>query len=606
MTSHPYSRSILNRVLAILSFGCVFSLGVAAQDGPAVETRVQAQNEEPAKSKVTGHVVYDDSERPVRRVLVRLVQMERGPERSAATNRSGKFVISGVKAGHYFVWVDAPGMITPIAFMSFTEDGGAPQWNEKDVKEFCDEVIVDGTNDVNVTVHARRGGAISGKITYQDGEPAINVQIGVVSKRGENARRVLAGVSAGTLGALRTDDRGMYRVAGLPPGEYVVSAAEQNTSSETDNSRNSGLDEFFKSDALSMVYYGGTGKLGDATVVKIEAGTEAGDINITLEDAVTHSVSGSVIGRLDGTPLPRSTIVVRNRDEVKSFLQGMQSIHTDDQGKWVLPELADGRYVLSVEPPYQSHGPEDFELADDQNPRPDPPPRRQFVSRDFEVTVSGSDLVNVNIELPEAGSISGTLQTPAELEEVYVSLRWIYEDEKVVSPRNNSAAYSGKFTIERLRAGKLYLSANLYTQNTTQSYYVKSIMLGDRDLMTKPVTIEEGQVIKDVRIVVSGGGARANVLFTGSDGKPVTGKLAAIVPVEPSRWNFPEMFVSGVTDNKGILHFDGPPGEYLVITAGADGVWSLNPNFIRARATGAMHVDLKSGDNATITVPPSQ
>jgi len=148
----------------------------------------------------------------VRRAVVRLIQgPSSGPgNQSGATDRDGNFVIRGVPAGHFFVWVDAPGIISPVAFMTFP-DRAPESWSETDINTNFTAVETDGTNTVIVKVLAKRGGAIAGQIKYADGDPVTNAQISIVRRVGKEMVRVIGGISPATLFALATDDRGRYR-----------------------------------------------------------------------------------------------------------------------------------------------------------------------------------------------------------------------------------------------------------------------------------------------------------------------------------------------------------------------------------------------------------
>jgi hypothetical protein len=63
-----------------------------------------------------------------------------------------------------------------------------------------------------------KGGVITGRVTNATGEPLIGVRVNAVMTRGaegNTARRAAARPRF-------TDDRGFYRLYGLPPGTYVV------------------------------------------------------------------------------------------------------------------------------------------------------------------------------------------------------------------------------------------------------------------------------------------------------------------------------------------------------------------------------------------------
>ena len=565
------------------------------------------------KFTVKGRAVFDDTDRPVRRAQIALMQLpsSRGLEMSGVTDRDGQFVISDVPAGVYVAMVNLPGIISPLAFMTATERG-PENFNVKAIREFCTEVIVDGGN-VNVTVHARRGGAISGKITYPDGEPAIDAQVAILRRDGKKTARVLTGFTAASLMSLRTDDRGRYRIAGIPPGDYIVSAAETNTSQ---NSRRGRGDDFFgglfSSDALVVSYYSSGTRIDDAIKLEVTAAGELSDIDITLADATPHTVRGSVIAKLDRLPLPGATLSVRMRDQASWFGPDAQQVVTDDQGTWVLDGIPDGTYMLSVDPPDRISVPgsdSDFVgLGDtDQAPRRKDTPTRKFVRQETEITVSGGDLIVDPIALAEGASISGTIEWPAKGDVAnpeYAQIMYRYEGESPEGYGNSTSAGGGEFTIEGLRSGKVYLNAmpGYVGMGTSTTAYVKSITLNGTDLRQKPLAIAEGQSIKNVHIVIAENPSKGSIKLTNSEGKPLPAKRVAIVSVDEGRWLFGSEVFEGTTDSRGMFAFAAAPGEYLVIVAAADDYWPPTPEIIRARAAGAMRIKLQSGDNQPIAL----
>ena len=490
--------------------------------------------------------------------------------------------------------------------MSLSDSGPQESLPRKEIREYCTEVVVDGSTDVEVIVHARRGGAISGKVTYQDGEPATNAEISVIRRVGNTAMRVLTGLNTASFLSLHTDDRGMYRIPALPPGEYLVSAAENNTAPETTTKDRGGggFDEFFKSDALSASYYGNTTKAQDATIVKVEVGSETGDIDINLADTAPHTISGSVISRLDHQGLPRSTLTIRSKDQASWFSQGSQQFQTDSQGTWILGGVPDGTYSITISPPYEATNSYTVQRTGD---RYTPVPRaskRRLMTREVEVTVGGSDVAGLVFELSEGASIQGTVTLPGDQEISYVLVQWIYEDDQSADRANSAGAYDQTFVIEGLRPGKGYLRASITgtTREEGTHYYVKSISLAGKDLTRSPLMIAEGQVIRDVRIVIAGDVARAKVQLLDAEGAPLPARIVSIVSADSTQWLSFADSVQKTTDTQGIVSFTGAPGEYLVIVPGQEDSWPPSSESLRARAQTAPRIKLSPGDNKTIAV----
>jgi len=600
-------KSACLRLAVVLVLGLL--PGVAAAQ--KVESSFPSPPEIP-KFTVKGRVVFDNTGRPVRRAQISLIQLpstRSAGERSSATDRDGRFVIDEVPTGAYFAMVNLPGIISPLAFMSLTDRGPSENYDLKAIREYCTEVIVDG-GDVNVTVHARRGGAISGTITYSDGEPAIDAQVAIIRRTGKKVTRVLTGFSAAAFLSLRTDDRGRYRIAGIPPGEYVVSAAETNTSPNTRRGRDDFFGGLFSSDALLVTYYGGGSRIDDATKLEVTGGSEANDIDISLQDATPHTVSGSVIAKLDRVPLPGATLSIRMRDQGSWFGSDTQQLSSDNQGTWVFDGVPDGTYVITVEPPTNfpvtgANTNPGVTYDDDGLPQRRDVPTRKFVRYEMEITVSGSDLIVDPIALAEGASISGTVEMPRKSDDsspYYVQITWRYEGEPPEGYGNSTVTGDGTFTAEGLHAGKVYLNALAGYNNLNSSMYVKSITLNGVDLRQKPLTISEGQTIRNVRIVIAENPAKGSIKLTDAEGKPLPAKRVAVVPVDEGRWLFSSEIVEGTTDTRGIVNFSAAPGEYLVIVAAANDLWPPNAEAIRQRGISSMHIKLQPGDNQPITV----
>ena len=366
-----------------------------------------------AKSVVRGRAVYDDTNRPVRRARVFLFGLNsKGPEQLGRTNGSGEFQIKNVTAGSYYVMIDASGIITPLSYMDL-EDAGSGKFDDSEIKTQFDEVVVDGIHDVTVKVRARRGGAISGNVTYGDGDPAINVRVNFMRKKDGRLSRVITNLNPSALFGTQTDDRGMYRVSGLPPGEYVVSAAETIDHNGNGGGQPGDFMGMYGSDSLVVTYYKGTARASDASVIQIDLGQEQKEVNITLVDRVLHSISGTVTTKHVGAPLKNARISIKSKDNVGSspLFVTPTSLVTDEQGVFSFTDMADGVYTLTIDPPYVGEVPD---IDDDGELQPSSTtstgkPIKSLTRKQQEVTVSGSDVTDVTIVLTEGATVSGTV-----------------------------------------------------------------------------------------------------------------------------------------------------------------------------------------------------
>src|SRR6185295_10615941 len=83
-------------------------------------------------------------------------------------------------------------------------------------------VLADGQQFAGVTLSIHKGGVITGTIRDELGQPMQGATAQVMQYRAlTNGERRLAQMGASE----RTDDRGVYRIFGLSPGEYFVAAS---------------------------------------------------------------------------------------------------------------------------------------------------------------------------------------------------------------------------------------------------------------------------------------------------------------------------------------------------------------------------------------------
>ena len=150
---------------------------------------------------------------PVRRALVSLAfSMDGANQRQTTTDEKGGFRFSNLPAGNARLAVSKPGFITTHY--------GARQPGAT----FGVPVALPEGRTTGVTMKMPRGGVITGTVFGDDGRPMsgapVRVLRQVVSASGERSYETYSNSAL----IATTDDRGVYRIFGLPPGNFVVSA----------------------------------------------------------------------------------------------------------------------------------------------------------------------------------------------------------------------------------------------------------------------------------------------------------------------------------------------------------------------------------------------
>ena len=159
---------------------------------------------------IRGRVVADDG-RPLSQALVRL-QSDDYPSLipAAITDQDGQYEFQKLSAGTFRVSAMKPGFIA-------MEYGRRRPFDSGDPIE-----LRPGETRARVDIALPRPGALVGHVVDEDGEPIEGAGVHLLQTQYRGGRRRL--VSGGGQGSHRTDDRGAYRIYGVPPGEYLVSA----------------------------------------------------------------------------------------------------------------------------------------------------------------------------------------------------------------------------------------------------------------------------------------------------------------------------------------------------------------------------------------------
>src|SRR5579871_3314783 len=157
----------------------------------------------PATAAISGLVVDASTGAPVANAVV---ATGAGPSiRRQLTDAKGRFVIRGLPAiAGYTVSATKPGYFDA-------------RYGPKSARLGKTISLTDGQWVRDVRIEMIRPGAIAGLVVDERGEPVVGVYVRVLAQMLVGGRpHLVAG------GAVKTDDRGAYRLAGLPEGTFYV------------------------------------------------------------------------------------------------------------------------------------------------------------------------------------------------------------------------------------------------------------------------------------------------------------------------------------------------------------------------------------------------
>ena len=281
---------------------------------------------------VSGTIVTDESSpQPVRRALVTLTSSEAAVQKTTQTDASGRFTLAGVPAGRYTLAANKPGYVRVAYGARRFDRPGTPI------------TLTDGQQMTGVSLKMPRGSVISGVILDENGAPVFGVQVRVMQYRMQAGTRTLAPVAMASLLGETTDDRGAYRLFGLPPGEYIVSATprmgtvgEIRAMTEAEirsalaalqqpvapnpavpgagptaaaNSAPPAKRDSGTTVGFAPVYYPGTLSAAAAATVTVGAGEERNGVDFALQLVKTAKIEGAIVAPA-GVPLQSVTLTL--------------------------------------------------------------------------------------------------------------------------------------------------------------------------------------------------------------------------------------------------------------------------------------------------------
>jgi hypothetical protein len=323
---------------------------------------------------VTGHVVCADTQRPARFAQVVLIGvpseapppkpdpkastaqimataragMERMKMVQTQTDIDGAFTAAGVNPGDYYVFASVPGYIQPTNLVQSAIAGGAdPHKSLPGVPEI--HVTADRPSQAEISVE--HGAAISGHAQWDDGSPVTRAMITLVPSGTDKPKELppefamLAMTSAMGGGGLVvfTDDLGLYRIAGLAPGDFVVRADLTIHSTFAMQGGAMNLAGAMGAQTLTVFAPAAFHKK-DAKPVTLRSGEERTDSDLTFNLGGLQTVSGTVSSAEDHHHLNSGSIKLEDTAD-KDFTR---TGSLDASGNFSLAFVPPGTYTLSL------------------------------------------------------------------------------------------------------------------------------------------------------------------------------------------------------------------------------------------------------------------
>lgn len=366
------------------------------------------------------------------------------------TDAKGEYRIANVPAGNY--------VVMPAAAAFVADD------------EFNAErtLIVNKAETIeNFDFSLKRGGVITGRVVDSDGRPVIEEEVQAFVSRDSRMA---------SLAAVITDDRGVYRIFALKPGNYTVATGRDDMAGFSGRHRGA----FYR-----RTYHPGTNDPAHATVIQVSEGSEATNVDITLSRTLTtHSASGRIVDGETGQPIPNVSYGVTRFITPTNTSSISVGALTNSRGEFKLENLVPGQYAVLIRSE----------------------PNRDWRAEEVRFEVVDQDVTGLVVRTLKGGSLSGVLllegTSDKAIREQFRSLNVIVF---VSTESNRRSGTPGSMTTPgpdgAFRVGALPTGVASFSLGGSQRFRIARI---ERDgiVQLRGVEVKEDEHVAGVRIVV--------------------------------------------------------------------------------------------------------
>jgi hypothetical protein len=515
---------------------------------------------------ISGIVITDEAQpRPLRHARVTLKGDALDADEAVMTGDDGAFTFEDVPAGAYELTAAKGGYVT--AAYGAARPGGPGRAFDLAAGEAR-----------RIELRVARGGVITGTVLDAAGQPVEGAGVVALLRRmGASGPEYHEAGSP----ALPTDDRGVYRIFGLPPDNYLIAVQPSGRRlgfepGERIRAMSAGRPSE-RTYGLAHVFYPSVTDITRAGRVGIAAGEERDGIDVQLQYVPLATISGSARPGPDWTP---AQVALVRLDEVDGGERALTAL-ADANGSFSFRGIPPGRYrilarVARITPPGQmpdfvmdrvAGGGMRFSQA-------------VRLSGALDLDIAGEDVTDLTIPLQPALTMTGRIQydgerPPAPLTEMQIGV-----------PAVSALAAAGQrfpplvvtgttFRADMIEPGTYRFGARPVVRGRSGEWWLKSLVAGGVELLDSPIEIRQN--VEDVVATITSRASTLSGIVADSGGHPRAGITVIAFSADRGRWFVHSRRIVAV-ETGGDGHFairNLPAGDYRVVATAdlVDGEW---------------------------------
>jgi len=494
---------------------------------------------------IRGRVVSTDG-RPVPRAQVRTFSrvvvaaangsgtMVQPRQVMVTTDDEGRYELSELPAGSFRIGAmkvgySLPDDLRPLAVVGL-DSGVAVE-------------LADGQTRERVDITLARWGSMTGHVFDELGDPLQGVSVQLLQVRYQGGRRRLVG--AGGASNL-TDDLGRFRIYGVAPGQYILSAIV-------------GGVQTAELPGYTRSYFPGTPNASEAQFVRMALSQEHTGVDFSMAREKTATISGTLLNAA-GEPSTSGSVRLLPSQRSGSVTSVAAGARLMKDGKFEFPNVTPGQYVIQVD-----------------RGRRNPATEGEFGT--LPVSVDGTDITDLVLQTSTGSSISGrvTFETflgtqmpkPGQLD---LSPVPIDPDLSPAVPGSAEVHPDWSFEIHGVNGPR-----RLLLQRGPAEWTLKEIRVNGIEATDRPLAFgTSNQSLTDVEVVMTDRINTVSGAIVDDRARPAAGARAIVFPMDRDRWYPASRFLRvAAAGADGAIALAGlPAGSYYaaaVATLPADG-----------------------------------
>jgi hypothetical protein len=420
-------------------------------------------------------------------------------------------------------------------------------------------------------------GAIAGRVVDEDGDPIQSVGIQVLRFSYANGHRQFISVAGSS-----SNDRGEYRVFGLPAGRYLLQASLPNSPMSRPFEPGGLVPEV--QDPYAASYYPGVIDVDSATPVSLSEGSDLSDINFQLHKIRALSVRGRLASPIDKFSSSQIQVVLaHNENGVASYFSRASAYVDSATGKFEIHGVSPGSYLLVASQLFAGH------------PLGGRVPIEVSAAAREEIALPLSSAFDVVGTVELEGAPSGTVPN--------LTVRLVPSEGLALGPQPASkVSADGSIRLSGVTPGRWMIAVDLLPEGLwlkSESFASNEVLAGELNLTENA----RGQL----RIVLAGNGAQvAGTVTANNQPSPAT---VVLVPEAPELRSAHQMYKVTNTTERGLFTLKGvPPGSYkLFAFQEIEPFEWLDPEELKLVEDMGLSITVAEGESALrdiVAIPP--